>query len=374
MSAGAYVVSLKYAPGLAKEFCLLGRNLQSCGWPVTLLLDRQYAWLAEKHRGGLDVLYIDTQGAVGTLLRPRVSYLGQIATIFRHYPPRLVWIYNTHPANPLVVWLAARMRPDSLRLLFCHEPYKIEKARYGWRGYTRVLAVEFINALTLRWITDVVLPSPVAIQRFETRYRGFCGRLHECALLVPDLGALGATQRRQYFSYVGRINLATGFDLFVRLVDYVANVQADTRFAVVTPDPIKGRLRELVRAHPDMVYVVNRPRISDDEVYGVIASSFAVLRLDREITQSGVVALAYSAGTPVIATSIPGLVQHVRHKETGYLVPEQPTVDQLLGAIEYVRDHFDVLSRGSRLFYEFTFSEAQWHRYYRWICESTSAC
>lgn len=366
----AYLVSLRYAPGLAKEFCLLARNLQREHWDVTLVLARAYAWLMEDCEANFEIVYVDV-GA--SLLRDALDFAvrgwDRIGRMFRDRPPGLLLFYNTHPLNVFMVRLAERLRPDSYRVLFCHEPYKPQKRVYGYKGQLRILGAEFINAVTLRWSTDVIVPSRIAAERFKLRYPRFRGRLHECTLLVPDLSKVSKPRpERKYFSYVGRVNRATGFRLFTALVNHVVSNGLDLNFAIITPDSVEGSFPGSVSgAAPNLVHLINRPRISDEDIYQVLGTSLGVLRLDEEITQSGVVPLAYSAGTPVIARGIPGLVQHVRHLDTGYVVPEQPTMEHLVGALQYVRDHFDVLSRGARLFYERSFSEAQWQRYYNWI-------
>ena len=45
MKKVAYIVSIKYAPGLHKEFVLMGRKLKEQGIEVRYLLSKSYRWM-----------------------------------------------------------------------------------------------------------------------------------------------------------------------------------------------------------------------------------------------------------------------------------------------------------------------------------------
>jgi glycosyltransferase involved in cell wall biosynthesis len=55
----------------------------------------------------------------------------------------------------------------------------------------------------------------------------------------------------------------------------------------------------------------------------------------RSATGSGVLGLAYRYGVPVIASALPGIAEHVRDGETGWLV-EPGSVDGLARTLERV--------------------------------------
>lgn len=61
--------------------------------------------------------------------------------------------------------------------------------------------------------------------------------------------------------------------------------------------------------------------IQDSEVAPLFERSAAVILPYIEASQSGVAAVAYSMGTPIIASNIGGLAEMVRHERDGLLVP-----------------------------------------------------
>jgi len=73
--------------------------------------------------------------------------------------------------------------------------------------------------------------------------------------------------------------------------------------------------------------------------------------------------------TPVIARDIPGLRQHVWHKEIGYIVPFNSLPEEIIKAMQYVKDSFTVLSKNARRKYEEILAEYNFDKYYKWLIE-----
>jgi glycosyltransferase involved in cell wall biosynthesis len=71
--------------------------------------------------------------------------------------------------------------------------------------------------------------------------------------------------------------------------------------------------------NPKHYEILNR-FIQDDEVASLFERSAAVILPYIEASQSGVAAVAYSMGTPVIASNIGGLSEMIRHEQDGLLV------------------------------------------------------
>ena len=113
--------------------------------------------------------------------------------------------------------------------------------------------------------------------------------------------------------------------------------------------------------------VVNKNLITDSEINKILSESYAVFRLDKEVTQSGVTPVAYANDTPVIVRDIPGLTQHVRHKENGYIVSDACGSEELVNAMNYTKLNFHHMSRTARKSYEETWAEWNWDKYYDWL-------
>ena len=84
--------------------------------------------------------------------------------------------------------------------------------------------------------------------------------------------------------------------------------------------------------------------LSDQEIADQVAASDLVVLPYSEASQSGVAATAYTAGRPVVATPIGGLVDQVRHEQTG-LVTSDMTPDSLAHAIARLMDDPELFDR-----------------------------
>jgi glycosyltransferase involved in cell wall biosynthesis len=219
----------------------------------------------------------------------------------------------------------------------------------------------------------IVFPSPYSRELFEKYYRRLPAVTHVAPLLVPD-HPNGVTLRRQYFCMVGRMHHATGHDTFLDLVNHAATQNLPYRFAMVCADDLSQYLSRVSPEGKKVLTVVSKPLIHDSEIDAVLRESYAVFRLAREVTQSGVVPVAYMNHTPVIARDILGLRQHVTHRQNGYLVPADCTLTHILEAMRFVEDHFTSLSENARRSYEETWSEANWDTYYGWLLDLLGDC
>jgi glycosyltransferase involved in cell wall biosynthesis len=155
--------------------------------------------------------------------------------------------------------------------------------------------------------------------------------------------------------------------LFLSLVNLVAARKGETSFKLVTRNDVTEDLLMLSDEGRTLLTLINKSRISDEEISDTVADSIALFLPHRQVTQSGNVPVAFRWGTPVIARDLPGFSQHVAHKETGYLVPREVTPSQLLTAVRYVKNNFFRLSQNARAFFEDTFSESNWEKYYGWL-------
>jgi glycosyltransferase involved in cell wall biosynthesis len=359
-----YLVSAKFAPGLMKEFGLLGVSLESRGVRVRYLLARPYQSMGWDHP---DTRYITASvSSRGTLLDTvRATQAGNVARLFPERPAAL-YFYNTHPLNPLLARDVRRRFPGTAVVLHLHDPYKPDKTAYGRRGALRIRIVEFVQRLTVRQADHIVFPSDYSRQLFQSRYRRFCGATHVAPLLIPDRPD-GVAPPRACFSMVGRMHRATGHDTFRELVNYAAGKGLAHQFALVCSNDLSKYLSQVVPQGRKSLRVISHRLIGDAVIDAVMQESYASLRLAKEVTQSGVVPVAYRNYTPVIARDIPGLRQHVRHEHNGYLVPADCGPGHLVEAMEYVRANFARLSTNARRSYEEIWSERNWDKYYDWL-------
>ena len=367
-----YIASLKYAPGSAKEFKLLGDNLRRRGWIVTYLLSSGYSWLVDEWKDNVHFLTDSTtvqKMIVDTTTFP-INVLADLRKLFQRYPPQFLCIYNRHPLEFIVARLARSIYPNGIRAVFLHEPFVPNKSAYGRFRAIYIGLAEKLLALTLRHSTCVIVPSAYAQHLFTLRYPNYPGQVYMAPLLLSDNPSPRSSPRR-FISFVGNINQGRDLGDFLALINYAAAKGENLEFCVVTQSPVAERLQLLSDEARRTLTVISKPIISDEEIADITAQSLVIFLPHKQAAQSGNIPVAFREGTPVIARDIPGLSQHVHHQINGYLFPPEPTPEQLLEAVHFVRDNFPKPSLQAREDFQNLFAESNWERYYSWLLEES---
>jgi len=364
----AYIVSLKYSPGLKKFFVVLGDNLRQRGFAVTYLLSAKYA-NGEDPAGES----IDITSAAGTagILRETAGFIARPGDWSRRCfpePPDFVCFYNPHPLNVVLARAIRKNFPQALTAVYFHEPFMPDKAAFGARRAMLIRLVESVQARVVKNVRALIAPSDYARKKIRVRFPHFPGPVYLAPLLARDERS-PEMARPAHFSMIGMANEATGHGDFFGFVNVAAARGGDLRFCVVSSSNLKKYTARLEAAARNRVEVINRPSITDREIDAAIRRSYAVFRLDKSLTQSAVLVDAFRNGTPVIARDIPGLRQHVRHKKNGYLVPPALTPDDLWRATGYVRENFEELSRNARADFERLYHENNFEKYFSWLID-----
>lgn len=365
-----YIVSLKYAPGMWKEFTLLGQNLQKHGFEVKYLVSKWYKQLKDDHS---DMIFVSNSKNNKEMLIDAGKYplgIGRLCTkAFREARPAFVCCYNPHPLNFTVLGLAKRFAPESIRLVHLHEPARPGKSTYGWKGRMFFEIVDYAQKLTLADSTDVVLHSPFAFELFDQKFDNYHGQKRYSPLLIPDRQNKTKSKRR-FFSMIGRFNFAKKPDLFIETINYAAQKGEDIEFQIVTASCIDKYLKKLTPEGRARLRLIIKENLSDEDISSAVSESFAVLSLQPLMTQSGMMTVSFMNATPIIARSIPGFTQFVKHQSNGYLLKDNFSYQELVEAMKAVRNNFDVLSANARQTYLQLFSEKNWDKYYAWLLES----
>jgi glycosyltransferase involved in cell wall biosynthesis len=363
----AYIISLKFAPGLKKEFEVLGENMARKGMTVKYLLSENYKKLEGIQE---DVTYVSTQSSVRGMIFDTLKHSGsrEILKMFLSYPPKFICIYNPHTLNPHLAKNLKKHFPNAVGALYLHDPHKPDKKPYGFLKSTYIRMAESVQSLTIKYMDYIISPSEYSSQLFRQRYPKFKGQNYIAPLLIPDKKQKENKSRR-FFSIVGGAHLATGHDTFVELVNYVAEQNMDYEFALISSSNIEVFINKLSEKAKKILKVINKKIINDSEINEIIRESYTIFRLDREVTQSGVIPVSYMNETPVIARAIPGLTQHVWHEKTGYIVPFDCSPEDLVKAMDYVRNNFTELSMNARKSYEDIWAEWNFDKYYGWLVE-----
>lgn len=365
----AYIVSLKYAPGLKKLFILLGENLRRTGVDVGYLIAQPYRHLDIDAEG---IIYLTNSINLRALVSETVKHLSNwsdFADIFHSSPPDFVCCYNFHPLNVFILRYLKRAFPKCITALYMHEPYKPDKRPYGLTKSAYIYVFELVQSISLNYADHVILPSELACRLFVSRYPGYSGSVHYAPLLISDKQVPKSQKERRFFTYAGNVHKATGFDAFIELVNHSASLNADFEFLAITSSQIGGYLHSLSPEGQRALTLINKEIITDQEIHEAMSMSFAILRLDREITQSAVVPESFMNGTPVIVRDLPGFTQHVKHIYNGYVVADPCSPAEIMEGMTFVKQYFDELSRHARKSYEEIWAEHNWPRYYQWLLD-----
>ncbi len=361
------ITSLKYSPGHAKEFALLAGKLRERGAEVRMLLSSEYA--AYGFPEGVLAVYAGPSTTLSEIVRQFVRRkFGAVAkSLLESFKPQLILYYNPHPFDPHLLREARKQNPSILVGLFLHEPFKEGKLVYGVLGAFQQVLAERIQRKILGRADFALLPSAYAMAVFRRKFPRVPAEAHVCHLLVPDsAGALEPRIVPGYFSLVGMVNAATGLEDFLRLVRYCHDMHFPYRFLIATSSNIGSALQRQKAQELDNLRVLQGHRLTDGQIESAIRASHAVCRFDLEITQSGVVPLAFRESTPVIARDLPGLAQDIQDGSNGRLFPRGASEADVAKCLEWVLAHPESRAR-ARAAYVARFSPSVWEDEFRWL-------
>ena len=362
----AYIISLKFAPGLLKEFSNIGEKLRLRGINIKYLLAQDYQNLNYNFP---NMKYLTKSKTDGQIISDTLKYM--IPREIKKAVPDFEKIsfalfYNPHILN--IFYARFFQINDINTVLFLHDPYKFDKRPYGVKRGFLIYLIEMIQKLSVKYMDHVILPSENAYNSFRHYYKNFKAEIHIAPLMVPDQKQ-DSKEKKEFFCSISGPHKATGHDDLIDILNYIAKEGLNYKLIWITSKNVSPVINNLSSIGSNHLKLINKPLITDSEINRVISQSFALLHLAREVTQSGQIPVAFMNGTPVIARDIPGLGQHVKHKFNGYLIPEKFSHAELINALNFVRDNYDVLSANARKSYEDLWDERNFDRYYSFLCD-----
>jgi len=364
MNSKLFIFSIKFAPGLFKEFFIfklffLKKNIES-----EFFLSNGYKKIVYEHNRINKKNQVNNVNFIFTSKNAREVLFDFVKFPFKQFwkirkfisksKPAYLLIYNPHPLNPFIFLINKLINKNSTNILFLHEPHKPEKYLYGLRGFFYFLIVDFFQKLSL-YVSDlVILPSPYAGKLFMERYSYLKKKSYVTNLLIPDKPTF--SKNRKFFTIAGGMNKGKGLLDFFQLVEYVAKKDLDFHFRIVTSSNIDSYLSNLSIAARKILLIENPKFISEKKMSEVHSESKAYFLLHSTATQSGAISVAFMNGTPVIARNIEAFSQYIANKKNSILVPKNFTSEDLLQAMIYVNENFEKLSEKARATFVDTFS------------------
>lgn len=144
------------------------------------------------------------------------------------------------------------------------------------------------------------------------------------------LSSVNREEDKNLVLFFGRIWEYKGLEYLIRAEPSITARVPNARFLVAGEGEDFARYRRMM-VHPDR-FIVHNEYIPEDRAAEYFRRANVVVLPYIEASQSGVIPMAYSAGKPVVATTVGGLPEMVENGRTGYLVPPRD-VTQLAEAV-----------------------------------------
>ncbi len=248
---------------------------------------------------------------------------------------------------------AARLRTNGCKVWYIyHEPWESIHSYVRTESFSvilKLIAAHYLSCKMLKASDGVILPSQRCVSAYERRDFRHNRSYYRVPLLFDDEAGELLKERRLYFSYIGNITKAHGFQDFIQFVRFALKRNLDIRFLIASRVPLPedvARDQLILRASDRVIVRCGRP-LSNSEINLCYAQSICVWSVYRRSTQSGVLAKAMMFGTPVLASEIGSFREFVTDHEEGRLLREANT-EVVQQAFEEIRDNLSRYNAFSR--------------------------
>lgn len=361
-----FVCSLKFAPGLFKEFTLLGKQFKKNNIDVIYLLSKGYSTLINNEN---NVLFLTKSRNNKEMLMDFVKFpylmyqtLKIVKNQEKHNKIKFLF-YNPHPLNPLMQ-LGIKIFSNGEVITVLHEPYKTNKERleYGILGYLFFSIVNFFQIASIKISDKIITMSPYGSELFQKHFPKYKFKQISANLLLPNIKY--TEKKRRYFSFVGRVNKGKGIADFIKTINYcLDNRIYRYNFLLITSSTIDEYIDALNKGWGEILTIINHDHITDGEIVDVILESKAVLILHQTASQSGVLPLAYQLHTPIIARNLKAFRQYFSN--SGQLLSANFEPEELILACDKVELYFEEYAENAYSIYDKTFSERNFNKLYK---------
>jgi len=296
------LISLRFKPAFVSLLVAFGKAFSDLGLKVEFVLDSAYVEFAELSRVAPIVVYSKTASAG--------SYTHGI-------------FFNVSVHNQR---LASSLKNEGARIAYVyHEPWQLSFSHLkseGIRGSFTSLLAHQASIGMLKVADTIILPS---------RYGGLIygqgdirhnPRVFYIPLLFDDEGGdalLQGLDGKRYFSYMGAICRAHGFDQYLSFMRHSFRRNLGLKFMIASALPLPAYVMKdnLIQSNLDKITIQCGRPLQNDEINKCYAASFCVWNLYRRSTQSAVLPKAFMFGTPVIANRTGAFPEFIKDGYSG---------------------------------------------------------
>ena len=161
---------------------------------------------------------------------------------------------------------------------------------------------------------------------------------------------------KKYFSLVGRIEDYKGVDIFLNAADVFYKTNPNIKFVIAGKGDMSSYKKLVSKFKTDSLIIKNY-ELTIKELDTILASSHACVLPYKEGTQTGIIAVSYYNGTPVIVSDVGSLTENVVNNKTGIVIRPND-VNELVSAFE------KILQQNNNIMREKSFN--YYKKYFRW--------
>lgn len=262
----------------------------------------------------------------GTLLK---SAFKNICEVFARENPKIIWFLDEGVVSKYSI---LRNKQKAAVIITVHDI-----VQHPSRMNLRKIAVEILkNGLRRKVfskVNRVLLFSDYSHRKFKARYTSFDNKVIKSTLgahvpiaISTKPKELDLKNKNRFILFFGRIDKYKGLEILLKAYN---SSELKGNPDLVIAGSGKLTMRESILAGNPGILLLNR-YIDDGEMIYLMENCEAVVLPYKEVTQSGVLPMAYHFGNPVIISCLPGLKENVVEGKTGHIFSK---IDELVAIL-----------------------------------------
>ncbi len=251
---------------------------------------------------------------------------------------RTKWLqtYDAVVFSANCIQAARNCRRDARTIFYCHTPIRNAYDLYGfylsrmpwWKASLYRIFCAFIRynyERDLRNI-DIIIANSKTIQERIKKYLG-----RDSVVVYPPIDT-------KKFRWIGQEDYYLSYarvDLVKRVTDIAEAFKQmpEKKLIIASTGTETERLKEIIKDAPNIIYV---GRISDDELKVLVGNCIANIYIPKDEDFGMTVLEGMAAGKPCLGVAEGGLCETIDHEKDGYLLPTNPSVDDITRGIQYL--------------------------------------